>query len=138
MITSGLAEDANSVFPSWEDTASAGCIRIDSLAVTSRIGVTQEERAFPQRLLLDVAIFPGTPFEQMADDLHRTVDYAAVCREIAALCGSGERALLETLAVECVRHVLCRHLADRVAVRIRKFILPETAHVAVEFAASRR
>lgn len=113
-------------------TATFDTILIRSLAVTSRIGATAEERAFPQRLLLDLEIVPSLPFGRMQDDLASTVDYAAVSRELQSVCAEKERKLLETLAVDCVDHILQRHPAHQVMVRIRKFVLPETEFVAVE------
>jgi dihydroneopterin aldolase len=113
-------------------------IFIRSLAVSSRIGVTASERAFPQRLLLDIEIVPKVPFAQMADALEETVDYAAVSQEIIGLCAEKERKLLESLAVHCADHILQHHPVHRVLVRIRKFILPETEYVAVEHRQTRR
>ena len=119
--------------PNTANTANTpDTIHLRGLAVSSRIGATPEEQAFPQRLLLDLEIVPLWPFNRLEDSLARTVDYAAVSQEIITLAADRPRHLLETLAVDCASHILQHHAAREVGVRIRKFILPETEYVAVE------
>ena len=115
---------------------SSGVIKIRGLEVETRIGVPEEERAESQKLLIDIEMVPGAAFSAMDDDVARTIDYHAVAVEVASLAATGERRLIEALADEIADHVLGRHAAREVKVRIRKFILPQTEWVGVELGKS--
>ena len=108
-------------------------IWIRGLRVETRIGVPEEERGLPQEIIFDVLIEPVSKFESMDDEISRTVDYEEVARRIAALAGERPRRLIETLAVETARMIAGEFSARSVTVEIRKFILPQTDHVAVRF-----
>ena len=97
------------------------------------IGVPDEERGSPQDLIMDVLIEPLCAFDAMDDDISRTVDYAEVALRVSELAGERPRRLIETLAVETARMILKDFHARSATVEIRKFILPETDHVAVRF-----
>lgn len=106
-------------------------IEIRGLQVESRIGVPDTERAEPQRLLVDVRMQPLRSFSTMPDEISATVDYFAVSERIKSLAATRPRQLIETLADEVADTVLRGFAVDRVEVTIRKFILPDTEHVAV-------
>jgi dihydroneopterin aldolase len=106
-------------------------IIIHELEVFIRVGVPEAERAKPQRLLVSVEL--GHDFTAAArnDRLQETIDYQAVA---ARLAGFGRRRswkLIETLAVDMAEMVLREFKPKRVSIEIKKFILPETRHVAV-------
>jgi dihydroneopterin aldolase len=86
-----------------------------------RIGVSDEERAEPQMIELDVELELDLRPAGTSDDLTRTVDYGAVfdtCREIAE---SGEFRLLEGLAERVASEILAtRPAVDGVVVTARK------------------
>ncbi len=106
-------------------------IRIDSLRVKTHIGVPHEERAAEQELEIDLRIEPGIVFSEMQDDISKTIDYALVCERIAELAAAKPRNLIETLAAEIAELVRDNFGARSVEVEVRKFILPQTRHVAV-------
>jgi len=112
-------------------------IFIRSLTADVFIGVPDEERANAQRILIDVTIEPITPFEDLNDDLSLTVDYDAVSRRIVAEAMARPRRLIETLAADLTALVIQEFPAETVTVEIRKFILPNTDHVAVRHTRSR-
>lgn len=107
-------------------------ILIEQLELTARIGVPDEERAAPQRLTVNLRIEPQRDFEALGDDLENAVDYFAICEAIKALSGARPRRLIETLAEEITTLVLERFAVAAVEVELRKFILPDTAFVAVQ------
>jgi dihydroneopterin aldolase len=106
-------------------------IEIRRLRVNSHIGVPDEERATAQELRVSVRIDMATPFAAMADDLARTLDYAALALEIQALAAARPRRLIETLAADIADHILAAEGVAAVEVELEKFILPDTDCVAV-------
>ena len=75
-------------------------IIIRELAVSYRVGVTEEERATPQRLLLDLEISHDCAPAAARDDLTRTIDYQAVCQRLLRFGDGHSWKLIETLAVD--------------------------------------
>jgi len=112
-------------------------IIIKGLSVDAHIGVPDEERAHPQRLLLDVTIEPSINFADLDDQISRTVDYDAASQRITALAAERPRALIETLAHEIADIILKEFPAKSAEVEIRKFILPNTHYVAVRYSQTR-
>ena len=106
-------------------------IRIAGLRLPTHIGVPDEERAAPQTLEADIVIRITTRFDDMADEISATIDYAAVAARLQHLAASKPRRLIETLAAEMAECVLSEFQAADVTVDLRKRILPETDHVAV-------
>lgn len=113
-------------------------IRIRGLKLECHIGVPDEERATAQTLLVDLTIVPLTAFDELNDDIARTVDYDAVCQRLAAIAGDHPRQLIETLAVDLAWTVVKEFPAAEALVEIRKFILPQTDHVGVAYRARRQ
>ena len=106
-------------------------IHIQALEVRSHIGVPEEERAAPQRLTVTLTLEPNADFRALGDRIEATVDYAVLCETVKALAAAPPRRLVETLAEEIAAALLARFPLRRVAVEVRKFILPETDHVAI-------
>jgi FolB domain-containing protein len=106
-------------------------ILIAGLRVKTRIGVPDEERLDEQELEFDIRIQPAKAFVEMQDRLEDTIDYAKVCERVAEIASAKPRKLIETLADEIAEMILSEFHARRVEVELRKFILPQTRHVAV-------
>ena len=64
----------------------------------SRIGVTPEERAAPQELLVDIDVTLTAGARRTPDDLGETVDYAELAAIAQAVAARDEYRLVETLA----------------------------------------
>jgi dihydroneopterin aldolase len=107
-------------------------IRIESLELSSYIGVPDEERATAQRLTASLVLDPMRGFGKLDDRIENTVDYFAVCEFVKALSRARPRHLLETLAEEIAGELLARFPLRAVEIELRKFILPDTAFVAVQ------
>jgi dihydroneopterin aldolase len=106
-------------------------IRINGLELSTHIGVPDEERALPQRLTANLVLVPVTPFHAVQDRIENTVDYFQVARVTQELARSKPRHLVETLAEEIAQTLLTRFTLTAVEIELRKYILPDTAHVAV-------
>lgn len=107
-------------------------ILIEGLELSARIGVPDEECAHPQRLTANLVLEPIRDFRSLNDQLDNTVDYFAVSELVKALSLSHPRRLLETLAEEIAAELLARFPLNSVEIELRKFILPDTAFVAVQ------
>jgi len=113
-------------------------ILIDSLELSAHIGVPAEERATAQRLTVNLALEPIRDFTALGDALENTIDYFRVCEEVKALSLARPRRLIETLAEDIAALLLTRFAIRAVAVELRKYILPDTAFVAVALRRERR
>ena len=112
-------------------------ILIADLELSSHIGVPAAERAAAQRLTVNLVLEPIRDFSALGDALENTVDYFRVCEEVKALSLVRPRRLIETLAEEIASLLLARFAIRTVAVELRKYILPETAFVAVSLTRAR-
>jgi phosphoglycolate phosphatase len=106
-------------------------IRIEALELMARVGVPDLERAEPQRVTVSMILQPRCSFDDLSDDLARTIDYAAVCEDLRRFVAGRQDKLIETLAHEMAEHLLGRFRLSRVELEVRKFVLPETRYVAV-------
>jgi dihydroneopterin aldolase len=107
-------------------------IIIQDLAVSYHVGVPDAERVNPQRLLLTVEMERDFTAAAAGDDLTQTIDYYAVSQRLLRLGEGRSWKLIETLAVEIAALVQGEFGAHSVRVEVKKFILPEARHVAVE------
>jgi dihydroneopterin aldolase len=112
-------------------------IIIKGLEIEAFVGVPDEERQNPQRLEVDAVLTPLNSFDEIADEIDRTVDYHAAIRRIASMAESPPRRLIETLAQEIAEMLIADFPARRAEVEVRKFILPETEYVAARCARDR-
>ena len=106
-------------------------ILIESLELSSRIGVPDEERTRAQRLTVNLVLEPIRDGTDLGDALENTVDYFRVCEEVKALSLARPRRLLETLAEDIAVLLLARFALRAVEVELRKYILADTTFVAV-------
>lgn len=112
-------------------TPQADAIHIEQLELSAHIGVPAEERAHPQRLTVSLTLYPARGFGELADSIENTVDYFQVCRVVQAVARSRPRQLIETLAEDIAREVLSAFAVALVELELRKYILPDTAYIAV-------
>ncbi len=106
-------------------------IVIERLELSSFIGVPDEERAAAQRLTVNLVLEPVRGFSALGDVLENTVDYFRVCQDVKTLSLARPRRLIETLAGEIATLLLERFALRAVEIELRKYILLETAFVAV-------
>ncbi|MBN2507004.1 MAG: dihydroneopterin aldolase [Verrucomicrobia bacterium] len=106
-------------------------ILISDLEVHFRVGVTESERARPQRLLVSVEMDLDVRRATSSDDLAETIDYEAVCARLRSFGDGVHWSLIETLAEEAAAVILEEFRPRRVTVEVKKFVIPQTRHVAV-------
>ena len=71
---------------------------VRDLRVQTRVGVTDEERATPQTVLVSFEVFRDLTAAAAGDDLAETVDYGTLVSQVADLVQRSEGRLLEKLA----------------------------------------
>jgi 7,8-dihydroneopterin aldolase/epimerase/oxygenase len=106
-------------------------IIIRELAVAYRVGITDAERASPQKLLLNLEISHDCAQAAARDDLTHTIDYLAVCQHLLSFGEGRSWKLIESLAVDIATVIRSRYRAAAVVVEVQKFVIPETRYVAV-------
>jgi dihydroneopterin aldolase len=113
------------------DSTVTDCIRVEELEIFGRVGVTENERANPQRLTVTISVWPRKGFDGLEDDIARTVNYSAICVAVRDFAREHTRKLIETLVVNLATHLLEQFPIHRVEIELRKFVLPDAKHVAV-------
>jgi FolB domain-containing protein len=112
-------------------------ITITDLEVFYCVGVPDEERAQPQRLLLTVEMEHDFRAAATEDELVDTIDYHAVSQRLRGFGDGVHWKLIETLAVDIAQMILEDFGPRGVTVEVKKFIIPEARHVSVRVARSK-
>jgi FolB domain-containing protein len=105
------------------------CIHIEQLELFARVGVPTSERSEPQRLILNITLWPK--IAELHDDIENAVNYSAVAERVKEFVGQHDYKLIETLAEETATHLLTQFNLRKVEVEVRKFVLPDANYVSV-------
>src|SRR6266478_1776629 len=106
-------------------------ISLVDLEVFYRIGVTEHERAKPQRLLVTVELDCDFSSAAASDRIEETIDYYTIAQ---MLISYGERRswnLLEKLVSDIADLVLAQYQPQTVRVEAKKFPIPQARYVSV-------
>jgi 7,8-dihydroneopterin aldolase/epimerase/oxygenase len=106
-------------------------VRVEQLEVSVRVGITESERAQPQRVSVSLTMCPRRPLVDLGDDIQNTIDYSEVCAETREFVQNRTDKLIETLADRLASHMLQRFAIQRITIEIRKYVVPDTKFVAV-------
>jgi dihydroneopterin aldolase len=112
-------------------TFSPDQVCVEQLEVSARVGVTESERAQPQRLSISLTMCPRRPLVDLGDDIRNTIDYSEVCVETREFVRNRTDKLIETLADRLAAHLVQRFAMQRITIEIRKFVVPDAKFVAV-------
>ncbi len=104
-------------------------ITIKDLSVLCKIGVPDQERANPQRLLITVEMSGDFARAAQSDHIDHTINYYDVAQRITQLCATQSFKLIERLADEIARILLGEFRAEQATVEVKKFILSNARHV---------
>lgn len=108
-------------------------LTVHALRLMAHIGVTEEERATRQRLEVDVDLYADLDAAGRTGDLAKTIDYRQVADGVRTLLEGRPWHLVEAAARAALDLVLERFpQAGGAVVRVRKYVLPDTAHVEIE------
>ena len=106
-------------------------INIVDLEVFYQIGVTDEERAKPQRLLISVEMDLDFTTAAMSDRLEKTINYFDVAQELLKYGNNRNWKLLEKLTANIADFIMVRFKPETVAVEIKKFPIPQARYVSI-------
>ena len=112
-------------------------ITIVDLEVFYNVGVSEEERSKPQRLLVTIDMSLDFSSAAVSDRIEKTIDYNEVCQEILKFGEGRSWKLLERLSTAIADHILAEYKPQAVLVEVKKFIIPQTRHVSVSVTQSR-
>ncbi|MBL0348990.1 MAG: dihydroneopterin aldolase [Elusimicrobia bacterium] len=105
---------------------------INGLELWLKIGCTEAERAFPQRIEMDVTLELSLSAAGKSDDLAQSMDYAAVADALRQKLTPQSFHLIETVAEQAADLVLWKYKPRAVTVLIKKRALPGLAWAGVE------
>ena len=106
-------------------------IAIVDLEVFYRVGVTEEERAQPQRLLLTLDMRFDFTSAAISGRIARTIDYYEVSQRLLHLGDRRTWKLIETVATDIADKVLSEFRPEMVTVEVKKFAVPQARYVSV-------
>ncbi len=112
-------------------------ISIVDLEVSYHVGVPDEERTRPQRLLLTVEMDCVFSKAAKSDGIADTIDYFAVSQRLLKFGDGREWKLIEKLAVDLADMILAEFKPQSVMVEVKKFPIPQARHVSVVTAKKR-
>jgi 7,8-dihydroneopterin aldolase/epimerase/oxygenase len=112
-------------------------ISIVDLEVHFHVGVTNEERARPQRLLVTVDMSFDFTAAAATDRVTKTIDYFKVTQKILRLGDGRSWKLIEKLATDVANLVLHEFYPTSVTVLVKKFPIPQASYVAVSLTKQR-
>jgi FolB domain-containing protein len=106
-------------------------ICIVELGVLYRVGVPDDERARPQRLLLTVEMESDFSAAAQTDSIADTVDYFAVSQRLLGFGEGRSWRLIEKLAADICGMILSEFRPENVTVEVKKFPIQQARHVSV-------
>jgi dihydroneopterin aldolase len=106
-------------------------ISIVDLEVFHRVGVPDEERANPQRLLLTLDLDFDFSAATVSDKIEDTINYKAITDDLLKFGDGRSWKLIEKLAADIADLVLKRYKPNSVRVEVKKFVIPQARYVAV-------
>lgn len=112
-------------------------IAIVDLEVFYNVGVTHEERAKPQRLLVTVDMNFDFSTAAISDRIEKTINYHTVVQELLKFGEGRSWKLLERLVTNIADMVLTQYGPQTVMVEVKKFPFPQARHVAVSLTRTR-
>ena len=112
-------------------------VTIVDLEVYYRVGITDQERAKPQRLLVTVDMSLDFSAAVATDRIERTINYQTVADELLKFGEGRSWKLLERLVTNLADRIMTQHAPEDVMVEVKKFSIPQARFVSVSTSRSR-
>ncbi len=107
-------------------------IILQDLEVSGRVGHTEEERAHPQKIWIDLELETDTRKAAKSDDIQDAVDYVAVAQKVQEVLDAGPYNLAERVAEHIAGALLQTFPVRHVRVRVKKKTVPNAAFAIVQ------
>jgi len=104
-------------------------VHIEQLEVSARVGVPEQERSNPQRLMVSISFWPYQEIRDVADNIDQTVNYSVVAEQTKTFLRDQSVNLIETLADRLAAYLLKTFPIQKVTVELRKFPLQDAKYV---------
>lgn len=112
-------------------------IAIVDLEVAYCVGVTDQERAKPQRLLLTVDMSFDFSSAAVSDRIEKTINYQRVAEDLLKFGEGRSWKLLEKLVANVADTIMTQHGPQAVFVEAKKFSIPQARYVSVSLTRTR-
>jgi FolB domain-containing protein len=112
-------------------------ISIVDLEVFYSVGLTEEERAKPQRLLLTVDLDFDFSSASVSDRIERTINYQTVADKLLKFGHGRSWKLIEKVVANAADMLLIEFRPQSITVEVKKFALPQARYVSVMVTRSR-
>ena len=112
-------------------------ITIVDLEVHYCVGVSDEERAKPQRFLITVDMNFDFSSAAVSDRIERTINYQTVADDLLKFGQGRSWKLVEKLVENIAERVLTEYKPQAVLVEVKKFSIPQARFVSVSTGRSR-
>ncbi len=112
-------------------------ITIVDLEVFWCVGVTDEERVKPQRLLLTVDMSLDFSSASVSDRIEKTINYQTVAEDLLKFGEGRSWKLLEKMAANIADRILDEYKPQGVMVEVKKFSIPQAKFVSVSMGKTR-
>jgi dihydroneopterin aldolase len=113
-------------------------ITVTDLEAFYCVGVTDEERAKPQRLLVTVDMAFDFSSAATSDRIEKTINYQDVSDRLLKYGESRNWKLIERLATNLADFILSEYRPEAVLVEVKKFSVPQARHVSVSVTKTRQ
>ena len=113
-------------------------IRIADLEVFYHIGVSEAERAQPQRLLVTIDMDFDFSSAALSDRIERTIDYNELVQDLLKFGEGRSWKLMEKLVTNIADMILSEYRPQAVMVEVKKFVIPQAQYVSVSLSKSRQ
>src|SRR5947208_7626921 len=104
-------------------------INIIDLEVFYHVGVTDAERAKPQRLLISVEMDTDFATAALTDRVEKTINYFDVAQELLNYGENRTWKLMEKLVSNLADYVMSKFKPEHLAIEIKKFPIPQARYV---------
>jgi dihydroneopterin aldolase len=112
-------------------------ITISDLTAFYSVGVTEEERSTPQKLLLTVEMAADFSSAILSDRIEKTINYHDVALELQKFGDGRSWKLIEKLAGNMADFIMARYKPQAVSIEVKKFPIPEAQYVSVTITRAR-
>jgi len=113
-------------------------ISIVDLEVHYCIGVPDEERAKPQKLLLTIEMSLDLSAAAHSDRVEETINYQRVVDELLQFGQGRSWRLLEKLVSNIAERLMAEYKPESLLVEAKKFVIPQARYVAVSMTRNRQ